>query len=75
MSPDLFDNIIILCGGACYDCYRILRDDSGIRRKQMESEDMLYMLNVNGRDEFDTRIERVKKIRNASNILNVLSTI
>ena len=75
MSPDLFDNVIILCGGACYDCYRILRDDSGMRRKIMESEDMLSMLNINGKEEVDTRITRVHKIRNASNILNILSAI
>lgn len=75
MSPDLFDNVIILCGGLCYDCYRFLRDDAGIRRKQIEAEDMLNMLNVNGANDIDTRLTRVKKIRNASNILNVLSSI
>ena len=76
MSPDLFDNIIILCGGACYDCYRMLRDDAGMRRKQMEADDMLMMLNINNEnDDSDPRFPKVKKIRNASNILNVLSTI
>lgn len=75
MSPDLFDNVFLLCGGACYDCYRMLRDDSGMRRKQLEAEDMLTMLSVNGKDDVDTRITRVKKIRNANNILNVLSSI
>lgn len=76
MSPDLFDNIIILCGGACYDCYRMLRDDAGIRRKQMEADDMLAMLNINNEDDDnDPRFPKVKKIRNAGNILNVLSTI
>jgi hypothetical protein len=41
----------------------------------MQAEDMLAMLNVNGEDVVDTRIQRPKKIRNASEILNVLSTI
>ena len=75
MSPDLFDNVIQLCGATCYDCYRMLRDDAGIIRQQMQAEDMLAMLGVNGDREVDTRIQRVKKIRNASEILNILSTI
>lgn len=75
MSPDLFDNVIQLCGATCYDCYRMLRDDAGIIRQQMQAEDMLSMLGVNGEMEVDTRIQRVKKIRNASEILNILSTI
>ena len=75
MSPDLFDNVILLCGGTIYDCYRILRDDAGIIRKKMQAEDMLTLLNVNGDDFVDTRIQRPRKIRNASEILNVLSTI
>ena len=75
MSPDLFDNVILLCGGTIYDCYRLLRDDAGVMRKRMQSEDMLALLNVNGDDFVDTRIQRPRKIRNASEILNVLSTI
>ena len=75
MSPDLFDNVIQLCGATCYDCYRMLRDDAGIIRQQMQAEDMLAMLGVNGERDVDTRIQRVKKIRNASEILNILSTI
>jgi hypothetical protein len=75
MSPDLFDNVILLCGGTIYDCYRMLRDDAGIMRKKIQAEDMLTLLNVNGEDVVDTRIQRPKKIRNASEILNVLSTI
>ena len=74
MSPDLFDNVILLCGGTCYDCYRILRDDAGIMRKQVQASDMLSFLGVN-EQEIDTRLQRVRKIRNASEILNVLSTI
>ncbi len=75
MSPDLMDNIILLCGGTIYDCYRMLRDDAGIMRKKAQASDMLALLNVNGQEEVDTRIHRVRKIRNASEILNILSTI
>lgn len=74
MSPDLFDNVILLCGGTCYDCYRILRDDAGVMRKQVQASDMLTLLGVN-ENQIDTRLQRVRKIRNASEILNVLSTI
>lgn len=76
MSPDLTDNIILLCGGQVYDCYRMLRDDAGVMRKKAEASDMLTLLNINEEEEVDTRIHRVKKkIRNASDILNVLSNI
>jgi hypothetical protein len=75
MSPDLFDNVILLCGGTIYDCYRMLRDDAGVMRKKIQAEDMLTLLNVNVEDFVDTRIQRPRKIRNASEILNVLSTI
>jgi len=44
-------------------------------KKKMQSEDMLTLLNVNGEEFVDTRIQRPRKIRNASEILNVLSTI
>jgi hypothetical protein len=75
MSPDLFDNVILLCGGTIHDCYRILREDAGIIKKRMQSEDMLSLLNVNGEEEIDTRIQRPRKIRNATEILNILSEI
>lgn len=75
MSPDLMDNVILLCGGTIYDCYRMLRDDAGITRKKIQAEDMLAFLNVNGDNQVDTRIHRVRKIRNASEVLNILSTI
>lgn len=75
MSPDLFDNIIVLCGGTIYDCYRMLREDAGIAKKKMEANEMLSLLHINGQEEVDTRIHRVRKIRNAGEILNVLSTI
>lgn len=75
MSPDLMDNVILLCGGTIYDCHRMLRDDAGITRKRVQAEDMLALLSVNGEEEIDTRIHRVRKIRNASEVLNILSTI
>ncbi len=75
MSPDLFDNVILMCGGLIYDCHRMLREDAGIMRKTIESSDMLTLLHVDNEQEIDTRIHRIKKIRNASEILNVLSAI
>lgn len=74
MSPDLFDNVILLCGGCIYDCYRMLRDESGVARKKINTEDMLSLLNLNS-DEGMSPIQPRKRIRNASEILNVLSTI
>lgn len=75
MSPDLFDNVILLCGCTVYDCYRMLRDDAGVSRKRLQDSDMLSLLNINGTEEVDTRVQRPQRIRNASEILNVLSTI
>ena len=75
MSPDLMDNIILLCAGTIYDCHRMLREDAGVMKKKAESSDMLALLNVNGEQNVDARINRVKKIRNATDILKVLSTI
>ena len=75
MSPDLMDNIILLCGGMVYDCHRMLREDAGMAKKKAQASDMLMLLNVNGTEEEDTRIHRVKKIRNANEILNMLSAI
>lgn len=75
MSPDLFDNVILLCGGQIYDCYRILSEDAGISKKRMESNEMLKLLNVNEESEgIDTRVKRAR-IRNASEILNIISSI
>lgn len=75
MSPDLFDNVILLCGGTIHDCYRMLRDDAGVIKRQMQAQDMLSMLNINGHEEIDTRVQQPRKIRNASEILNILGTI
>jgi hypothetical protein len=70
MSPDLFDNVILLCGGTCYDCHRMLSESAGFKRERMDSNTMLSMLNVNGEPERQQR-----RIRNSSEILNILSTI
>ena len=73
MSPDLVDNIILACGGFIYDCYRMLRDDAGIIRKKMQADDMLALLNINSGAEMTER--RTRKIRNANEVLNILSNI
>ena len=76
MSPDLFDNVILLCGGSIYDCHRMLKEDAGLMKKQIQSDDMLALLNVNGEQDFvDTRIQRVRKIHHSNDILHILSTI
>lgn len=76
MSPDLMDNVILLCGGTIYDCYRMLRDDAGMARKKAEASDMLNLLNINGEETVDTRLYKIKpRIRNASEVLNILSAI
>ena len=41
MSPDLFDNVILMCGSMIYDCHRMLRDDAGVMRKALEASDMM----------------------------------
>ena len=73
MSPDLVDNIILACGGFIYDCYRMLRDDAGIIRKKMQADDMLALLNINSGVEMIEK--RTRKIRNANEVLNILSNI
>ena len=76
MSPDLSDNIILLCGGAIFDCYRMLREDAGVMRKKMQSSDMLSYLSVNeSGDVLDTRIHKQKITRLSNSILNILGTI
>lgn len=75
MSPDLFDNVILMCGSMIYDCHRMLRDDAGIMRKTLEASDMLSLLGVNGADKIDTRIERPKIKINNDWMLQTLSTI
>jgi len=75
MSPDITDNIIMLCGGSCYDCYRLLRDDAGMMRKKLEANDMLEFLNVNHSDLVGDGMRERRRIRNASEVLNILSSI
>ena len=75
MSPDLFDNCILMCGSMIYDCHRMLRDDAGLMRKTLEASDMLSLLGVNGADEIDTRLERPKIKINNEWMLQTLSTI
>ena len=76
MSPDLFDNVILLCGGSVYDCYRMLKEDAGVMKRKIQAEDMLVLLNVNGEQDYMNPNEhRVRKIRNASEVLTILSTI
>jgi hypothetical protein len=54
----------------------MLRDDAGMARKKADASDMLALLNINDGDNVDTRLERVRpRIRNASEVLNILSTI
>lgn len=75
MSPDLFDNCILMCGSMIYDCHRMLRDDAGLMRKTLEASDMLSFLGVNGQEEIDTRLERPKIKINNDWMLQTLSTI
>ena len=75
MSPDLMDNVILACGGMVYDCYRMLRDDAGVMRKAAQAEDMLSLLNVNGPEEPDERVQRRTITINNDWMLQTLSTI
>lgn len=75
MSPDLFDNVIMLCGGHCYDCYRILSTDAGAMRKRIQSEDMLNLLSVGNPVASDDSRFQKKKIRHSNEILDLLSAI
>lgn len=74
MSPDLTDNIILLCGGMVYDCHRMLRDNAGIARRRLNDESMLSLLHVDDEPYAQPSYAR-KKIRNSTEILNVLSMI
>lgn len=70
MSPDLTDNVIMLCGATCYDCHRMLRDDAGIARRRTNAEDMLSFLNPN---EIVTPTRQ--KIHHSDRILNIISSL
>lgn len=73
MSPDLTDNIIMLCGATCYDCYRMLSEDSGYMRKKLNAEEMLGFFNVDSEEQIVPY--KKPKIRNSQEILNILSSI
>ena len=75
MSPDLFDNVILMCGSMIYDCHRMLRDDAGVMRKTLEASDMLSLLGVNSADEVDDRLVRKPITVNNDWMLNILNTI
>lgn len=76
MSPDLFDNVILMCGSMIYDCHRMLRDDAGVMRKRLESSDMLSLLGVNNtEDELEDMIVRKKITINNNWMLQTLSSI
>lgn len=76
MSPDLFDNIVILCGGTYHTCYNMLREDAGVMRKRMQTSDMFAALNINlSEDVQQPFMPQRKPITNSSRILNILSTI
>lgn len=76
MSPDLFDNVILMCGSMIYDCHRMLRDDAGVMRKRLESSDMLSLLGVNNtEDELEDMIVKKKITINNNWMLQTLSSI
>ena len=74
MSPDLTDNIILLCGGMVFDCYRMLQEDAGISRKRVQASDMLTLLDINN-SESAIKPYQKQKIKNSHEILQILSTI
>lgn len=76
MSPDLTDNIIMLCGATCYDCYRMLRDDAGVMRKKMDADFMLNTFAINDPSMFGQQERKARqKIQNSDRILNIISSI
>lgn len=74
MSPDLTDNIIMLCGATCYDCYRMLRDDAGIMRKRMNIGDFVDAFSINDDSQVVNPTKRMK-IHQNNKILNIISSI
>lgn len=70
MSPDLTDNIIMLCGGLIFDCYRALAQSTGDVRKKMSLDEVLNIVDTT------TPFQKSKgKIVNSSKILNILNSI
>lgn len=74
MSPDLFDNVIMLCGGLYHTCYNMLRDEAGVTKRALHADDMFNALDVTNTRIEDTRIHK-RKISHSNEILNLLSAI
>lgn len=69
-SPDLTDNVIMLCGGLIYDCYRALAQTTGEEKKKISMDEVLQMVNTTA------PFQKPKgKIVNSSKILDILSSI
>lgn len=75
MSPDLTDNVIMLCGATCYDCYRMLRDDAGMVKRNISDDEMLGMLNVDDEENATKQKMRIHHSTRIENIMNKLSMI
>ena len=74
MSPDLTDNIILMCGSKAYDCYRILRDDTGVMRQTLAASDMLNLLHIGEVEEkADSRVIKKEITVNDDWILQAFS--
>lgn len=74
MSPDLFDNVILLCGGLYHTCYNMLRDNAGVMKKRMSTDEMLSFFSDDVPVETMV-IRKPRRITNSSEILNILSNI
>jgi hypothetical protein len=53
----------------------MLSEDAGFMKKRINANDMLAFFTTNNDDNFETKINKAKKIYNANNILNILSSI
>lgn len=74
MSPDLTDNAIMLCGATCYDCYRMLADDSGFTKRKIEESELFQRLDISN-NIGDNPFVKKKRIHHCEKILNILSEI
>lgn len=72
MSPDLTDNIIMLCGARYYDCYKLLAGHAGSSYKSMDARDVLKIIDFN-RNENVLRNE--PKIEVSEKIFEILDQI
>lgn len=76
MSPDLTDNIIMLCGATCYDCYRILQESAGYLKNEHANDDIINYFGLNNVDENTPPFNRQKmRIHQSDKILNIISSI